>query len=188
VHRNDNTIISQDSRNPLHAGHVFRGFPIHLRYGLPGCSPPEKSQVFSLPFMANSLLPSTAGLAAARASRSKLSASQHRFPGVGIGQLPSHFSRLLRAASLKDRDRCIVPPRNHASVAGALTRLRNRKFGDSPLEGTGFELPVPRGDRPWFRAPRRPSVRRDLLPRRASPLSHLGTSRANSRACRNFCN
>src|SRR5262249_49265918 len=25
---------------PLHAGHVFRGFPIHLRYGLPGCSPP----------------------------------------------------------------------------------------------------------------------------------------------------
>src|SRR5467141_848718 len=26
--------------NPLHAGHVFRGFPIHLRYGLPGCSPP----------------------------------------------------------------------------------------------------------------------------------------------------
>ena len=130
MHRNDNTIISQDSRNPLHAGHVFRGFPIHLRYGLPGCSPPEKSQVFSLPFMANSLLPSTAGLAAARASRSKLSASQHRFPGVGIGQLPSHFSRLLRAASLKDRDRCIVPPRNHASVAGALTRLRNRKFGD----------------------------------------------------------
>src|SRR5215831_12719574 len=31
---------SQNSRNPLHAGHVFRGFPIHLRYGLPGCSPP----------------------------------------------------------------------------------------------------------------------------------------------------
>src|SRR3984893_951610 len=29
-----------NSRNPLHAGHVFRGFPIHLRYGLPGCSPP----------------------------------------------------------------------------------------------------------------------------------------------------
>ena len=31
---------SLNSRNPLHAGHVFRGFPIHLRYGLPGCSPP----------------------------------------------------------------------------------------------------------------------------------------------------
>src|SRR5215471_19409596 len=31
---------SQDSRNPFHAGLVFRGFPIHLRYGLPGCSPP----------------------------------------------------------------------------------------------------------------------------------------------------
>src|SRR5215831_21283622 len=31
---------SQNSRNPLHAGLVFRGFPIHLRYSLPGCSPP----------------------------------------------------------------------------------------------------------------------------------------------------
>src|ERR1700732_179447 len=31
---------SLNSRNPLHAGHVFRGFPIHLRYGLSGCSPP----------------------------------------------------------------------------------------------------------------------------------------------------
>src|SRR5215472_12929584 len=31
---------SQNSRNPLHAGLVFRGFPIHLRYSPPGCSPP----------------------------------------------------------------------------------------------------------------------------------------------------
>src|SRR4029077_5677242 len=33
-------LMQINSRNPLHAGHVFRGFPIHLRYGLPGCSPP----------------------------------------------------------------------------------------------------------------------------------------------------
>src|ERR1700726_479970 len=31
---------SQARGNPPGAGHVFRGFPIHLRYGLPGCSPP----------------------------------------------------------------------------------------------------------------------------------------------------
>src|ERR1700756_4392094 len=30
-------------------------------------------------------------------------------------------------------------------------RERNRKFVDSPLEGNGFELPVPRALRPRFR-------------------------------------
>ena len=74
--------------------------------------------------------------------------------GIGKADVLSNGVEAYRAPAQRRRDQR-VPRLDGRAVA----LLRNRKFADSSLEGSGFELPVPQcalsspTERPWSRPP-----------------------------------
>jgi hypothetical protein len=63
---------------------------------------------------------------------------EYRQPASGGAVARAHPETRLRIGSARPLPADLAPP------------LRNRWFADSPLEGTGFEAPVPCWDRLWF--------------------------------------